>query len=55
MASLLRRAGVSLMKAQKMIHYSDPKFTANICTHASVEIKAEALAKFPDIEPFAKH
>lgn len=53
MESLLCNSGVPLVTAQKLMRHSDPKLTANIYTHAAVEDKAEALAKLPEIEPFA--
>jgi integrase len=44
-ATLLGRAGVSLVQAQKLMRHSDPKLTANIYTRLQMDDAREAVAK----------
>ncbi len=47
--TLLNKAGVPLVTAQRLMRHSDPKLTANIYTHVLIQAKAEAMAKLPEL------
>ena len=48
-ATLLNKARVPLVTAQKLMRHSDPKLTAKIYTHVLVDTKAEAIDMLPAI------
>ncbi len=49
-ATMLARAGVSLVQAQKLMRHSDPKLTANIYTRLRLDDAHEAVARI-DLDP----
>ncbi len=50
-ASLLNQAGVPLVTAQQLMRHSDPKLTANFYTKTTIEERAVAVAKLPQLFP----